>query len=207
MKAKILIADDHILVNDGVKYILSNDYDIVAQVKDGADVIETVYRTLPDLILLDINLPNKNGFKIAEEIKSSFSKVKIVFLSMYSESIFVDKAKFIKVHGYMLKNSTKEELIVCINAVLTDNIFYDPKLEAQSVSLHQTDGFAKKIAISPRELEVVILIRKGLNSQEISQKLSISIETVKSHRKNIFFKLGVKSVFELNEFVDKNGLF
>lgn len=206
MKPKIVIADDHVLVNEGVKNLLSTDYCIIAQVTDGANVMGTLQRSLPDVILLDINLPNKNGFKIAEEIKRSFSTIKIIFLSMYSEAIFIEKAKLIEVHGYMLKYSTKEELIVCINAVLANKIYYDPKLEAASVNLHQKDIFVKKFAISSRELDVINLIRKGLSSHEIAQKLSISIETVKTHRKNIFFKLGVTSVFELIEFVDKNSL-
>lgn len=206
MKPKIIIADDHVLVNDGVKYLLSADYDIIAQVTDGANVVEALQRSTPNVILLDINLPNKNGFKIAEEIKRSFSTVKIIFLSMYSEISFVEKAKFIEVHGYMLKHSTKEELIVCINAVLADKIYYDPKLEEPVINLHQKDVFVKQFAVSPRELDVINLICKGLNSQEIAQKLSVSIETVKTHRKNIYFKLGITSVFELVEFVDKNSL-
>lgn len=206
MKPKIIIVDDHILVNDGVKYLLSNEYDIATQVTDGAKVIEALQRFMPDVILLDVNLPNKNGFKIAEEIKRSFSSIKIVFLTMYSEANFIEKAKLIEVHGYMLKYSTKEELIECINAVLADKIYYDPKLEVPAINLHQKDIFVKQFAVSPRELDVINLICKGLNSQEIAQKLSVSIETVKTHRKNIYFKLGVTSVFELVEFVDKNSL-
>lgn len=206
MKPKIIIADDHILFNDGVKYLLSTDYDIIAQVTDGVNVIETLQRLMPQVILLDINLPNKNGFKIAEEIKRSFASVKIVFLSMYSEISFIEKAKLIEVHGYMLKHSTKDELIECINSVLADKVYYDPKLEVSAINLHQKDNFVKQFAVSPRELDVINLICKGLNSQEIAQKLSVSIETVKTHRKNIYFKLGVTSVFELIEFVDKNSL-
>lgn len=206
MKPKIIIVDDHILVNDGVKYLLSNEYDIATQVTDGAKVIEALQRFMPDVILLDINLPNKNGFKIAEEIKRSFDGIKIVFLTMYSEANFIEKAKLIEVHGYMLKYSTKEELIECINVVLADKIYYDPKLEVPAINLHQKDIFVKQFAVSPRELDVINLICKGLNSQEIAQKLSVSIETVKTHRKNIYFKLGVTSVFELVEFVDKNSL-
>jgi DNA-binding NarL/FixJ family response regulator len=206
MKPKIVIADDHVLVSDGVRYLLSTDFEVVAQVTDGANVVETLLRLMPDVVLLDINLPNKNGFKIAEEIKRNFESIKIIFLSMYSEASFIEKAKNIEVHGYMLKHSTKEELIECLNAVLADKIYYDPKLEAPAINLHQKDIFVKQFAVSPRELDVINLICKGLNSQEIAQKLSVSIETVKTHRKNIYFKLGVTSVFELVEFVDKNSL-
>jgi len=206
MKPKIIIADDHVLLNDGVKYLLSADYDIIAQVTDGANIIDTLRRLMPQVILLDINLPSKNGFKVAEEIKRSFSTVKIIFLSMYSETNFIEKAKLIEVDGYMLKHSTKDELMTCIDAVLADKIYYDPKLEEPAINLHQKDIFVKQFAVSPRELDVINLICKGLNSQEIAEKLSVSIETVKTHRKNIYFKLGVTSVFELVEFVDKNSL-
>ncbi|WP_435353713.1 response regulator [Emticicia sp. SJ17W-69] len=206
MKPKIIIADDHLLVNDGIKYLLSTDYDIVAQVIDGGNVIEVLHRFVPDAILLDINLPNKNGFKIAEEIKRSFGNIKIVFLTMYSEMRFIEKARLLEVHGYMLKHSTKEELVECLNAVLINKTYYDPKLEALTINLHQKDNFVKQFAISPRELDVINLICKGLNSQGIAQKLSVSVETVKTHRKNIYYKLGINSVFELVEFVDKNSL-
>lgn len=198
MKPKIIIIDDHVMVSDGIKYLLSEKYDVISQFSNGSFLLETLQKGIPDVILLDINLPDKNGFKLAEEVKRNFIHTRLVFLTMYSEINFIERARSMDIDGYMLKNSTKEELIECIEVVLKGGKYFDPKLAGQTkTDLHQHDIFVKKYSISPREKDVIELIRKGLNSQEIADRLSVSMETVKTHRKNIFYKLGVKSVFEL----------
>jgi DNA-binding NarL/FixJ family response regulator len=206
MKVKVLIADDHTLFNEGIKQLLAETYDIVSQIYDGKEVLPAIHLHRPEVILLDINLPSINGFYIAKDIKKSFDLLKIVFLSMYSESDFIEQAKRIPVHGYMLKHSTKEELVESINAVMSGKIYYDPKLNQNSRNLHQDDFFVKQFALSGREVEIIKLIKEGLNSREIGQKLSLSEETIKTHRKNIHFKLGIKSMVELIEFAHKNGI-
>ena len=106
----------------------------------------------------------------------------------------------------MLKHSTKEELIESINSVMLGEIYYDPKLTLNTRNLHQDDFFVRQFALSAREVEVIRLIKEGLNSREIGQKLSLSEETVKSHRKNIHFKLGINNLAELIEFANKNRI-
>lgn len=206
MKVKILIADDHTLFNEGIKQLLAETYDIVSQIYDGKEVLPAIHHHRPEVILLDINLPSINGFDVAQNIKKSFDSLKIIFLSMYSESDFIEQAKRIPVHGYMLKHSTKEELVESINAVMSGKVYYDPKLTSNSRNLHQDDFFVKQFALSGREVEIIKLIKDGLNSREIGQKLSLSEETIKTHRKNIHFKLGIKSMVELIEFANKNGI-
>lgn len=117
MKARLLIADDHTLFNKGVKNLLSENYDIVAQVYDGG--LPAIQEDSPDVVILDINLPVINGLTLAGQIKDGFPAVKIIFLSMYTEMRFVEEAKKLKVNGYLLKHSTKEELIQGIEAVLS----------------------------------------------------------------------------------------
>jgi DNA-binding NarL/FixJ family response regulator len=206
MKPKILIADDHTLFNEGVRQLLEINYSIVGQVFDGKHVLLAIHEKTPDVVLLDINLPTINGFDLAVEIKRSFEKLKLIFLSMYSESKFVDQSKKLQVDGYLLKHSTKEELITGIESVLQGNIYYDPKLSQTTVNLHQDDYFVKQFSLTPREVEIIGLIKLGLNSAEIAQKLFLSEETVKSHRKNIHFKLGITKISELIHFANKNGI-
>lgn len=129
MKHKLLIADDHTLFNEGVKQLLFDHYKIVAQVYDGKEVLSAIHLKNPDVILLDINLPTINGFDLAKEIKRCFESLKIIFLSMYDETKFIEQAQQLQVHGYMLKHSTKEELIISIESVLAGTIYYDPKLK------------------------------------------------------------------------------
>lgn len=206
MKAKLLIADDHILFNDGLMHLLADTYTVVSQIYDGKKVLRAIHVFRPDVILLDINLPSLNGFELAHRIKESFSELKIIFLSMYSESEFIEQAKQIEVHGYMLKHSTKEELVLSIDAVIGGEKYFDPKLDNDFKNPHQEDYFVKQFSLSAREVEVIRLIKVGLSSKRIGQKLFLSEETVKTHRKNIHFKLNVKKVSELIQFANNNGI-
>ena len=204
MKTKILIVDDHKLLNDGLKLMLSDTFDIVGQVFNGQDVINSIHLYSPQVVLLDINLPIKNGFIVASELEQNGINVKVIFLSMYSDNLFIEKAKHVNAQGYMLKISTKEEIIKCIDEVMNGNIHYDAKLKQPITNLHQQDSFVKKNAISPRELEVIELIKLGMSSTKMAKILCISQETIKTHRKNIYFKLGVSSLVELINFLNEN---
>src|SRR6218665_3654899 len=141
---KLLIADDHILFNEGVRQLLSDNFDIVGQVYDGKEVLPTIHLQKPNVILLDINLPSINGFDLAKEIKRAFASIKIIFLSMYNESRFVEQSKLLQVNGYLLKNSTKEELIEGIESIMRGETYYDSKLLQPKVSLHHNDFFVKQ---------------------------------------------------------------
>jgi DNA-binding NarL/FixJ family response regulator len=206
MKHTLLIADDHTLFNEGVKQLLSDHYEIVAQVYDGKEVLPTIHLKNPDVILLDINLPSINGFDLAEEIKRSFESLKIIFLSMYDETKFIEQSQQLQVHGYMLKHSTKEELTISIESVLAGTIYYDPKLKKSQTNLHHDDFFVKQFSLTPREIEIIKLIKTGMDTAKIAEKLFLSEETIKSHRKNIYFKLNINKVAELIAFADKNGI-
>jgi DNA-binding NarL/FixJ family response regulator len=206
MKSKILIADDHVLFNDGVKNLLSESFDIVAQVYDGKQVLSAIHLNKPELVLLDINLPNINGFEIAAEIQTDFSDVKIVFLSMYNEDKFVEQAKHLNVSGYMLKHSTKEELVFAVNAAIKGEQSFDSKLIQKATNNHSDDYFVKQFSLTPREIEIIKFIRTGNSSNEIAQLLFLSEDTIKTHRKNIYYKLGINKVSELIEFAQKNGI-
>lgn len=205
-KYKLLIADDHTLFNEGVRQLLSDKYMVVGQVHDGKDVLTAIHLQKPDIVLLDINLPSIHGFDLAKELKKSFESLKIVFLSMYSESQFVAQSKEIQVHGYLLKNSTKEELVYGIDMVLNGNIYYDPKLNQSKINLHHDDFFVKQFALTPREVEIIRMIKEGLSTVEIAEKLFLGHETVKTHRKNIYYKLSISKSTELIKFAIENNI-
>lgn len=204
MKPRLLIADDHTLFNEGVKNLLSENYEIIAQIYDGAGVLPAIQEKSPDVVVLDINLPTINGLTLAGEIKAGFPAVKIIFLSMYTEMRFVEEAKKLKVNGYLLKNSTKEELIRGIEQVLAGNNFWDPKLAREKTT--EDDFFVKKFSLSPREIEIIGLIRSGFSTREIAEKLYLNHETVKTHRKNIYYKLTISKLPELIRFANENGI-
>jgi DNA-binding NarL/FixJ family response regulator len=206
MKYKLLIADDHTLFNEGVKQLISDHYHIVGQVFDGKNVLPVISTSQPDALLLDINLPSINGFDLAKEIKKSYESIKIIFLSMYAEPQFITQSKEINVHGYLLKNSTKAELIYGIDSVLNGVIYYDPKLNQSKTSLHHDDFFVKQFALTPREVEIIRMIKEGLSTTEIAERLFLGQETVKTHRKNIYYKLSISKSTELIKFALENNI-
>jgi DNA-binding NarL/FixJ family response regulator len=207
MKCKILIVDDHLLFNDGMKALLNETFTVVGQVFNGKNVLETVHTTAPDIVLLDINLPSNNGFEIAKMLRESFPKVQIIFLTMYNEKRFVEQAKELGVDGYLLKDSTQAELLHSIKTVWNGNQYYDKKLlQNESKNVHHNDYFVKRFSLSPREIEIIQMIKQGFSNPEIAKKLFIGEETVKSHRKNIYYKLDITKVTELIAFAEQNGL-
>ena len=206
MKYKIIIIDDHKLFNEGIKRILNADFDIVAQIYDGREAIHAVQKYNPHLVLLDINLPNRKGLEIGQELKKAFSEVKIAFLSMYSEAGFVQSAKAMNADGYILKDSESTDLIEAVNKILQGKVFYDPKLDTQKHNLHHDDYFAKTYSLSKREVEIISFVKNGFSSEEIAQKLFLSFETVRSHRKNIYLKLGINKISELIHFANKHNI-
>ncbi len=203
MKPEIIIADDHKLFNHGLLQILLNEFNVIAQVFDGREVIPAVIKNIPDLILLDINLPNIKGLEIAKELKHSFPKIKVVFITMYSEDSFVKAAKELNVDGYILKESESDFLIASIKSILEGNCVFDPKLGSPQTNLHHDDFFVKEYSLSKREIEIIKLLKNGHSSVQIGEKLFVSYETVKSHKKNIYLKLGINKLTDLIQFAIK----
>ncbi len=206
MKSKIIIVDDHKLFNEGIKRILAVDFDVVAQIYDGKEAIHAVQKYNPDLVLLDINLPNRKGLEIGQEIIKDFQNTKVVFLSMYSEAGFVQSAREMKADGYILKDTESEDLILAVNKILKGERYFDKKLDSEKYNLHHDDYFAKTYALSKREVEVISLVKNGFSSEEIAQKLYLSFETVRSHRKNIYLKLGINKLSDLILFANEHSL-
>ncbi len=197
---KLLIADDHRLFNDGLKHIVENHYQVVSQVYLGYEVLSEIHKHTPHVVLLDINMPGQNGLDIGRAMKSDFPKVKLIFISMYNESNFIKAAKDLGADAYLLKDSGAREILDAVAKVLQGEKVFDPRLEDNCPNLHHEDYFVKNFSLSKREVEVIRHIRNGLKTEEIARKMFLSYETVKSHRKNIFFKLKITSVAELIAF-------
>lgn len=206
MKAKILLVDDHRLFNDGIKRLLSENFDIVAQVFDGKEVIHNITLHNPDIVMLDINLPHRKGLEIGREIKQLYPKIKVVFLSMYNESGFVNVAKEMNADGYLLKDSESHTLINALSQINAGGVFFDPSLTLAKHNLHHDDYFAKTYSLSKREVEIIKLMKEGKTTESIAQQLFVSFETIKSHRKNIYLKLGIASLAELILFAVEEGI-
>lgn len=206
---KILIADDHQLFNDGMKMMLSveSNLQIVGQVFTGKDVFDAVHRLIPDVILLDINMPHLNGLDVAAQIIKDYAKVKIIILTMYSDRKFVEDCQKMGVQGYILKNSGVDEVLNAIEAVVEGKKYYDPKLtKSTTAHMHADDSFMKQFQLTKREIEIIGLVGKSYTNDEIAEKLFLSVATVKTHRNNINLKLGINKPADLVKFAMEHGL-
>lgn len=208
-KTKILLVDDHHLFSDGLASLLQNetDFEVVGQVFDGNQVVASVAKNTPQLLLLDANLPHRNGKELAEIILRDYPNTKVIILTMYDEKQLTKDFEKLGVHGFILKNSTKNELLNGIRSVLTGKRFFDPKLStSQPKEPFGNDEFIKKFSLTPREIEMIRMIRQGMSSQEIADNSHLSLMTVKTHRRNIHFKLKTESTADLIRFANENNI-
>lgn len=204
---KILICEDHQIVIDGLISIFKNqqDFNVLGYVKDGGNVVSKVKDENPDILLLDLNLPNKNGLDILKEVKDFNSEIKIVILTMYNKESIVKKVKSIGGNGFLLKNCSSDDLLRALDYVYENKGFYVGKGVRETVA--ETDGFAEKIKLTRREKEIIAELIKGFNVPQIAQLLHISPHTVETHKKNIFKKLNIHNSIDLITFVNDTKLF
>jgi len=207
-KIKIIIADDHTLFINGLQLLLKDEswIEMIDIANDGKELLNILTKTKPDLILLDINMPALNGLDAARFIKQSYSSIKIIILSTYSDEHLVNKAKQAGVNGYLLKNSSKDELLQTIRLVMK-NIASFPYLKLTEENLFdREDNFLKQFNLTKREIEILQLLKNNFTNQQIANKLFLSIYTIETHRKNIMQKLNLNSPAALIKFIIEYNL-
>lgn len=215
MKPRILIADDHLLVAEGIQKLLESDAEVVGILADGRSLVRAVTDTHPDLIIVDISLPLLNGLDAAKQIKQLDPKIKILMLTMHADQAFVVEAFRVGVAGYVLKQSLSNELQHAVQEVLKGNTYISPSV-AQGLVEHMNrptqvqDGepgnkeFDR--ALSPRQREVLQLVAEGRSTKEIASILNVSTKTVEFHRTRIMKELGLKTRPELTKYAIANGI-
>lgn len=210
MSIKVMLADDHILMREGIRQLLEFDgsISVIAEASDGEECIDKLLKSNPDVLLLDINMPKKNGIEVLQEIKSRNINVKVLILTVHNETEYLLKAVDIGVDGYILKDSESAELKRAINAVLNGESYIQPSLiPALNNRLIARDVDKDKIeSLTKRELEVLIQVANGMFNKEIATSLDISERTVKNHISNIFKKIDVSDRTQAAVFAIKNDL-
>ena len=205
----VLIIDDHRLFNDGLGLVLADapDLTIIGHVYHSREAVEQVREHQPDVLIIDFNMPHINGLDLTRQLIAQLGPQRILILSMYGENRYIDDFRKAGALGYMLKTSTKEELLTAIRSVAQNTPYFDPKLaDATQFSNHADDVFLKKYKLSPREVEIIRLIKAGLSSPQIAEKISLSQHTIDTHRKNIYAKLGINTVVDLVRFATETNL-
>lgn len=206
---KVLVIDDHRLFNDGLISMLADapDLTVVGQIYHSREAVQQVFQLRPDVLVIDFNMPDINGLELTKELIAQMGPQRILILSMYGERRYIDDFRKAGALGYMLKTSTKDELLTAIRAVAQGVSYFDPKLaDEKQYSNHTDDIFLKQYKLSPREVEIIRHIKAGLSSPQIAETLNLSPYTIDTHRKNIHAKLGISTVAELVRFAVEMGL-
>lgn len=210
MSIKVMIADDHILMREGIRQLLEFDgsIEVISEANDGVECLEQLETIHPDVLLLDINMPKKNGIEVLQEIKQKKIDVKVLILTVHEEVEYLSKAVDIGVNGYILKDSESAELKKAIQTVFNGESYIQPKLiPALNRKLIAQDIDKEKIeSLTSRELEVLIQVANGMFNKEIANSLNISERTVKNHISNIFKKIDVSDRTQAAVFAIKNDI-
>ncbi len=207
---KIIIADDHTLFADGLEQIVQSlpGFEVVGKVTDGKMLMQKLNSVMPDMILMDVNMPYLNGMEAAQKILQAFPQVKIIFISMYHNAQLTEQAKAAGATGFITKDITAPALKEIIkNAVKGISCFLAPGGQNQAdISPYGNDPFLLQYKLSPREMDIIRLIKEGNATKQIASLLELSVYTVETHRKNINRKLDVQSTAELIALIHKvNG--
>ncbi|MEJ2904257.1 response regulator [Pedobacter panaciterrae] len=203
MKISIFVVDDHYMVTEGIRSLLQNEkiLDWMGHATNAASCLSFLKLHEPDVILMDVNLPDKSGIDLCKEVKQLYPSLAILGLSTFNQQAIIKNMMDNGALGYVLKNATKEELLEAINTVIKGKVYYS--FEVLSAMRKPEPN---QLLITRREKEVLLLIAEGLTNAEISEKLFISIPTVNTHRKSLLEKFEVKNTAMLIGKASKLGL-
>lgn len=210
-KIEIIIADDHMMIREGLKQLLELDgtMKVIAEANDGEECLNLLNKKIhPDILLLDINMPKKNGIEVLEYIKQNKIPVKVLILTVHNEVEYLLKAVDIGIDGYLLKDSSYDELKEAIDVIISGNTYIQPSLlPALNESMEDYALDKEKIEwLTKRELDVLRLISKGCSNKRISDELTISERTVKNHISHIFRKIDVEDRTQAAVFAIRNKI-
>ena len=206
---KIIIADDHSIFMEGISALISSDKIlIIANCKNGQEVLDTLKNTKADLVISDINMPVMDGITLTKKLKKLYPEIKIIILSMYEEKYIIKKAIAAGADGYMSKNLGKEEILTVIERCMKGEKYISKsttKFKQQITKITNTK--LTNIPLTNRENQILQLIMKEMANGDIALRLDISKRTVETHKKNMMLKLGVKNTVGLIKIALKNKYF
>lgn len=212
MPIKVLLVEDHEIVRQGLKALLSSDPDI-AVIDEAANGAEAVYKlkTLqPDLVVMDMNMPVMNGLECTKLVKNLYPKLKVLVLSMHDHENYLSDMIEAGAWGYMLKNSSKEELVFAIKKIAGGGIYVAPEFTLNLLARHKSSNTLQaeniNIDLTEREIDVLKLIADGHTNTQISNKLFTSVRTIETRRKKLLEKTGTSNTATLIRFSVQHGL-
>lgn len=196
---KVMLADDHALIREGFRSLLGKNqmFEMVGEAENGRELMQLLSTANPDVILIDINMPQMSGLEVLEQIKKTRSEIKFIILTMHEEREYIKRALSLGAEGYLLKNVEKAELEKAIKTVHEGGKYFSPIITNILAEYVAKPTVGPAAEITPREKEVLELVAQGFSTKQIADKLDISVRTVESHRINMLKKLEVSNTAEL----------
>jgi DNA-binding NarL/FixJ family response regulator len=206
-RPRVLLADDHRVVSEGLKHLLADDFELVGIVEDGRALVTEARKLRPDVIVADISMPHLNGIEAMIQLKKENDDIKVVFLTMHHEPAYARRALEAGAAGFVVKHSAPAELVMAVHAALKGQTFITPALAGEVLrKAHEPrDGDAANLLTS-RQREILQLLAEGRSAKEIAAMLSISPRTVEFHKYQTMETLGLHTNAELVHFAIKHGI-
>jgi DNA-binding NarL/FixJ family response regulator len=205
MRPRVVIADDHAMVREGLVRLIENDVDVVATVGDGHAVVAEVVRLRPDIAVLDIGMPLLNGMEAARRLREEAPEVRLMFLSQHTGKEYVQAAFAAGARGYVVKNAAAAELLEAVREAMAGRYFVSPELREKYPGVESSSSEPFGTALTPRQREVLQLIAEGKTAKEMAQILGISAKTVEFHKAGVMDALGLRTTAELTRYAMEHG--
>jgi len=208
-KPRLLLADDHTLVLEGLKRILEEEFDLVGAAENGREAVRMAVDLKPDVILLDISMPLLNGIDVARQLTKTAEAVKIIFITMHSDSDYVSEAFRVGASGYLLKRSAASELVTAVHEVMKGRFYVTPLVTREALSpLFNGESPPRKLSstLTSRQREVLQLVAEGRAVKEIAGILQVSAKTVEFHKAALMDRLDIHTTAELTRYAIEHGL-
>jgi DNA-binding NarL/FixJ family response regulator len=207
MPLRILLADDHVLVRQGLRALLEREgYQVVAEASDGQEAVRLVESLRPDIAIMDISMPSFNGLNAAQEMKRYSEKTKTILLTQHDEAQYVRAALEAGVSGYVLKNQVTSELLLAIRQVSRGQVYLSPGVSSAVVDAYRSGPEKSKNPLTMRETRVLQLIAEGKSTKDVASLLGISVKTAESHRTRLMHKLDIHETASLVRYAVRNGI-
>ena len=216
---RILIADDHEVARRGIRSVLETHpgWEVCAEAKDGRDAVELAAATKPDLVLLDIGMPNLNGLEAARQILATSPNIAILILTMHDSDHVIREVLRAGARGFLLKSDAGRDLVAAVDALQSQRTFFTTRVSKMVLDgflnrEKETSDFADDLdhgggeLLTSREREVIQLLAEGRTSKEVAVTLNLSVKTAETHRTNLMRKLGLHSVADLTRYAVRNGI-
>jgi DNA-binding NarL/FixJ family response regulator len=208
-RPRVLIADDHKIVIDGLKRVLESDFDIVGTVQDGRELIAAAEELRPTVIVADVSMPMLNGIEAVRQIKEAHEEIKVVFLTMHPDVSYAVRAFEAGASGYVLKHSASDELVTAIREALHGKTYVTPLIAGELMEAYKEGTHLQERtmgSLTVRQLEVLQFIAEGYTAKDIAASLNISIKTVEYHKYRMMEDLGLETTAELVRYAVEHGI-